>query len=126
MTRTYSRNEATYDRKLIDMMVEAGMAKSFPNGIFVVKTDDRSFAVRPHQIYEIAAEAMPVIVIEDDNAAEADLADQDAAMDELAVYEAKAAALGISVEEYTDGEYTSRVCAHDRSAEDALFAKFGV
>lgn len=50
MTRTYARQETRWDLDLLKMLVQAGDAKEFPNGIYVVKTDDGSFAVRPHQI----------------------------------------------------------------------------
>src|ERR1700738_3754400 len=50
MTRTYAREETKWDLDLLKILVESGDAKEFPNGIYVVKTDEGSFAVRPHQI----------------------------------------------------------------------------
>lgn len=84
----YARENLTFTQAEIAAFVAAG-AKVFGE-IVVAKVDGRTVAIRPEQVIAPA--------FDDDNAAEAELADQDR-------YEAQADALGISVGELTDGEY---------------------
>ena len=97
----YAREAATYTQAEIDAAVAAGTAKFFEAaGIYVLKRPEGgSVKVTRDQI---------VAPFEDDNAAEAALADAEAYFgidEDQAYYEAKADAQGISVEELTDGEY---------------------
>lgn len=56
MSRTYDRDTKHYDRAVLNHLVEIGEASFFETaGVYVVKTEDGTFAVRPHQIVEIAA-----------------------------------------------------------------------
>ncbi|ASZ74633.1 hypothetical protein KHO57_gp058 [Mycobacterium phage Phabba] len=121
MTRTYARETVTFTQAEIDSLVADGRAQYFP-GLpgYVV---DRKQAVRMHQIV--------APVVEDDNAAEAWLAEQELAESSIQDYIRLADEQGISVEEYTDGEYyvnNGRVFSaeeRDRySAKSRVFQKF--
>lgn len=123
MTRTYARETVTYTQAEIDALVRADRAVYFP-GLpgYVI---DKKIAVRTHQIVTAPVEE------EDDNAAEAWLADQELAESSTQDYIALAEAQGVSVEEYTDGEYyvnDGRVFSaeeRDRySAKSRVFQKF--
>lgn len=53
MTRTYARDTKHYDRKVLAHLVETGQATFFDGpGIYVIKTEDGTVAVRPHQIVD--------------------------------------------------------------------------
>lgn len=54
MTRTYDRDAKHYDRTVLTHLVETGQATFFAAAnVYVVKTEDGTVAVRPHQIIEI-------------------------------------------------------------------------
>lgn len=54
MTRTYARETKHFDRTVIAHLVETGQATFFPGAdVYVVKTEEGTVAVRPHQIIEI-------------------------------------------------------------------------
>ena len=62
MTRTYARNELTWDLDDVLALVEAGQAKAFPSPAgtnYVVKIDGSSFAIRAHQIVNLPALDLP-------------------------------------------------------------------
>ena len=51
MTRTYDRETKHYDFKVLTHLVETGQATFFDGpGIYVIKTEDGTVAVRPHQV----------------------------------------------------------------------------
>ena len=51
MTRSYDRDAKTYDFDVLTRLVEAGQATFFDGpGIFVLKTETGTVAVRPHQV----------------------------------------------------------------------------
>lgn len=53
MTRTYARDAQHYDRTVLAHLVETGQATFFAAAnTYVVKTENGSFAVRPHQIVD--------------------------------------------------------------------------
>lgn len=53
MTRTYDRDAKHYDRVVLDHLVATGQATFFAAAnTYVVKTEDGSFAVRPHQVVD--------------------------------------------------------------------------
>lgn len=130
MTRTYARNEARYDRKLIDMMVADGFATAFETAkgtIYVLKTDHGSVKVTADQIFDVAPEDQPIILVEgevfDDNAAEAALAEAETRDSAIQEYKKLAADAGMSVAEYTDGEYYIDVDGRVACAEDLFRAE---
>lgn len=54
MTRTYARDAKHYDRTVLTHLVETGQATFFAAAnVYVIKTEDGTVAVRPHQIVEI-------------------------------------------------------------------------
>lgn len=56
MTRTYARETKHFDRTVLAHLVDTGQAQKFSTvqgDIFVVKTEEGTFAVRPHQVIEI-------------------------------------------------------------------------
>ena len=54
MSRSYARDAKHYDRSILNHLVETGQATFFAApGVYVVKTEDGTVAVRPHQIIEI-------------------------------------------------------------------------
>jgi hypothetical protein len=134
MTTKYAREEISYDIDMLDILVAQGMAKMFvttKGPIYVVKQiDGSSVKVTGEQIVraysdqlmaweqeQIDAANMLPIGIDEDNAAEAMLADAEAFLRDRDVelapvaspeMEAAAARQGVSISEYTDGEYVSR------------------
>jgi len=132
MTRTYERQIIKYSRSAIDQLEAEGRAVYFPGLPGYVL--DKKIPVRNHQILE--DEAPFVNHSEDPDAAyerflETRYADEHRAEEAverangaLDHYEAAAAAAGVSVGEYTDGEYGS--FGPDSAEEDALLAKFGL
>ena len=148
MTRTYARETVTYTQADIDALVDAGRAEYFAGmpGYVI----DKKVAVRTHQILDRApvsfipqddvAANVAVALGDDDNAAEAALAAVELRESSIQDYIELAAAQGISVEEYTDGEYyvnNGRVfSAEDRARYaakstvfqrfDAILADFGI
>ncbi|ACH62059.1 hypothetical protein MYRNA_51 [Mycobacterium phage Myrna] len=131
MTRTYARETVTFTQAQIDALVAEGRATYYP-GLpgYVI---DRKQAVRMHQI--VAAPVVDTVwssPIEDDNAAEAWLADQDRYEVPAASWDTieAADAMGISVGEYTDGEYRDPRPASGRSAVfrkfDDILSDFGI
>lgn len=134
MTRTYERQTITYDRTLIDVALADGIAKAFETAkgtFYVLKTDQGTFKVTQDQILDAdyepefdpdaAYERFLETRYSDEHRAEEAVERANGALD---YYEAKAAAEGISVGEYTDGEYES--FGPDSAAEAALLAKFGL
>lgn len=61
MTRIYDRDTKHYDRAVLTHLVETGQAQYYPaqGGIYVIKTEDGTVAVRPHQIID---RPVPVVV----------------------------------------------------------------
>jgi hypothetical protein len=122
----YAREFLTFDQDFLDREVESGWAKVFPTAkgnIYVLKLPEGgSIKVTPNMITKVESYSPWA---DDDNAAEASLTDQDR-------YEAEADALGISVEEHTDGEYRdsrpSRALQLQARADrlDALGARWGL
>ena len=54
MTRSYDRDAKHYDRTVLTHLVETGQATFFAAAnVYVVKTEEGTVAVRPHQIVEI-------------------------------------------------------------------------
>lgn len=63
MTRSYDRDAKHYDRTVLTHLVETGQATYFAAAnVYVVKTEEGTVAVRPHQIVEITTSlvAQPV------------------------------------------------------------------
>lgn len=83
MSRTYDRDAKHYDFALLTHLVETGQGSFFEGpGIYVIKTEDGTVAVRPHQVIFTATPAPFDIVVSEryqpvtnDQVAEA-LADQ--------------------------------------------------
>lgn len=66
MSRTYERDTKHYDFAVLTHLVETGQATFFEGpGIFVVKTEDGTVAVRPHQVIFTATPAPFDIVVSD-------------------------------------------------------------
>lgn len=66
MARTYERNEKHYDFKLLTHLVETGQAKFYEGpGIYVLKTEDGTVAVRPHQVFFTPDPAPFTLVVEE-------------------------------------------------------------
>lgn len=61
MTRTYAREAKHYDRAVLTHLVETGQAQYYPaqGGIYVIKIEDGTVAVRQHQIID---RPVPVVV----------------------------------------------------------------
>ena len=54
MSRTYDRDTKHYHRAVIDHLVETGEATYFEAAdVYVIKSDEGTFAVRSHQIIDI-------------------------------------------------------------------------
>lgn len=65
MTRIYARETKHYDRAVLTHLVETGQASFFDGpGIYVIKTEDGTVAVRPHQIIDLPAPAVVEDVVE--------------------------------------------------------------
>lgn len=126
MTRTYERQTIRYPRSTIDQLEAEGRAVYFPGLPGYVL--DKKVPVRNHQILEDEAPAdldLSMGVYDNDWKIELGRIEaEDRHRNELVEYERKAAAEGISVGEYTDGEYES--FGPDSAAEAALLAKFGL
>ncbi|QZE10396.1 hypothetical protein SEA_SCOOBYDOOBYDOO_45 [Mycobacterium phage ScoobyDoobyDoo] len=115
MTTRYAREARTFTQAEIDALVAEGTARSYSTligQIYVVKLAEGGSI-------KVTADQIVAPVVEDDNAAEAWLADQDeldylrskivdhdTEVDYLETLCAKADAQGVSVEELTDGEYS--------------------
>ena len=53
MTRRYDRETKHYFRDVLTHLVETGQGTFYPNpGVYVIKTEDGTVAVRPHQIID--------------------------------------------------------------------------
>lgn len=66
MARIYSRDEKHYDFKLLSHLVETGQATFFEGpAIYVIKTEDGTVAVRPHQVIFTPDPAPFTLVIEE-------------------------------------------------------------
>lgn len=64
MARTYERETKHYDRVVLDHLVATGQATFFAAAnTYVVKTEDGTFAVRPHQIVETPVVIKDVVEI---------------------------------------------------------------
>jgi hypothetical protein len=64
MSRTYERDTKHYDFAVLTHLVETGQATFFEGpGIFVIKTEDGTVAVRPHQVIFTATPAPFDIVV---------------------------------------------------------------
>lgn len=64
MTRTYDRETKHYDFALLSHLVETGQATFFDGpSIYVIKTEDGTVAVRPHQVIFTATPAPFTIVV---------------------------------------------------------------
>lgn len=63
MTRIYDRETKHYDRAVLTHLVDIGEAQYYPaqGGIYVIKTEDGTVAVRPHQIIDMPR----AVVVED-------------------------------------------------------------
>lgn len=65
MTRSYERDAKHYDFAVLTHLVETGQASFFDGpGIFVVKTENGTVAVRPHQVIFTATPA-PFKIVEE-------------------------------------------------------------
>jgi hypothetical protein len=74
MTRIYERETKHYDFAVLTHLVETGQATFFEGpGIFVVKTEDGTVAVRPHQVIFTATPAPFDIVVPDEPVAEVEI-----------------------------------------------------
>lgn len=66
MSRTYDRETKTYDFALLTQLVETGQATFFDGpGIYVIKTEDGTVAVRPHQVTFTATPAPFTLIVEE-------------------------------------------------------------
>lgn len=72
MTRTYDRDTKHYDRVVLDHLVAVGQAQYYPaqGGIYVIKTEDGTVAVRQHQIIEINTPLVTPVAVEVDDVVE--------------------------------------------------------
>lgn len=115
-TRTYDREIIRYDRATIDILVEQGRAVYFP-GLpgYVI---DKKIPVRDHQIDEPAA-------VEDLTYLRSLIVDHDTDVDYRSELQRQAEAAGVSVEEFSDGEYTvvDGIAVLSRDAEDDEVAR---
>lgn len=66
MTRTYDRETKHYDFAVLTHLVETGQATFFEGpGIYVIKTEDGTVAVRPHQVVFTPIPAPFTLVVEE-------------------------------------------------------------
>lgn len=71
MSRTYERETKHYDFSLLTHLVETGQATFFEGpSIYVIKTEDGTVAVRPHQVIFTATPAPFEIVVADETVSE--------------------------------------------------------
>lgn len=68
MSRTYDRDGKHYDFALLTHLVEIGEATFYEGpSIFVIKTEDGTVAVRPHQVFMRSTPAPFTIVVPDED-----------------------------------------------------------
>lgn len=67
MPRTYARETKHYDRAVLTHLVDTGEARYYPaqGGIWVIKTEDGTVAVRAHQVIDIPAPVKVEVEVED-------------------------------------------------------------
>lgn len=66
MARSYDRETKHYDFKVLTHLVETGQATFFDGpGIYVIKTEDGTVAVRPHQVIFTPDPAPFTVVVEE-------------------------------------------------------------
>lgn len=66
MARSYDRETKHYDFKVLTHLVETGQATFFDGpGIYVIKTEDGTVAVRPHQVF-FTPDPAPFTIVEAD------------------------------------------------------------
>jgi hypothetical protein len=71
MSRTYERDGKHYDFALLTHLVEIGEATFYDGpSIFVIKTEDGTVAVRPHQVIFTSTPAPFTIVAPDEDVAD--------------------------------------------------------
>jgi hypothetical protein len=71
MSRTYERDGKHYDFALLTHLVEIGEATFFEGpSIFVIKTEDGTVAVRPHQVFFRPTPAPFTVVVPDEDEAD--------------------------------------------------------
>lgn len=71
MSRTYERDGKHYDFALLTHLVEIGEATFYEGpSIFVIKTEDGTVAVRPHQVIFTSTPAPFTIVVPDEDEAD--------------------------------------------------------
>lgn len=65
-TTRYSRETKHYDRKVLTHLVETGQGRFYPvqGGIYVIKTEDGTVAVRPHQVIDLPVTRVVEDVVE--------------------------------------------------------------
>jgi hypothetical protein len=66
VTRIYDRETKHYDRAVLTHLVETGQAQYYPaqGGIYVVKTESGTVAVRAHQVIDLPVTAVVADVVE--------------------------------------------------------------